>query len=108
MVASSILAAPTNKKSVPAYRLGSSDRGLLVALWFLAVHQVRAGGSRNLPLKWLGFAGMIGGCLRPGRPDPARLVAAAWPGAGESRRVLQPTIDHLTQVTRDEPKPLAA
>jgi hypothetical protein len=32
---------------------------LITALvWMFAVHQAKTGGSPNLPLKWLGFAGM--------------------------------------------------
>jgi len=31
---------------------------IVVSVWMFAVHQARTGGSPNLPLKWLGFAGM--------------------------------------------------
>ena len=31
---------------------------IVIALWIFAVHQARTGGSPNLPVKWLGFAGM--------------------------------------------------
>ena len=33
---------------------------IVALLWVFAVHQARTGGSPNLPLKWLGFAGMTG------------------------------------------------
>ncbi len=33
---------------------------IVIAVWMFAVHQARTGGSPNLPLKWLGFAGMTG------------------------------------------------
>ena len=34
--------------------------GVLIvsSVWMFAMHQARTGGSPNLPLKWLGFAGM--------------------------------------------------
>jgi len=31
---------------------------IVAAAWMFATHQARTGGSPNLPLKWLGFAGM--------------------------------------------------
>jgi hypothetical protein len=31
---------------------------IVISVWMFAVHQARTGGSPNLPLKWLGFAGM--------------------------------------------------
>jgi hypothetical protein len=31
---------------------------IVAAAWMFAMHQARTGGSPNLPLKWLGFAGM--------------------------------------------------
>jgi len=31
---------------------------IVVSIWMFAMHQARTGGSPNLPLKWLGFAGM--------------------------------------------------
>jgi hypothetical protein len=31
---------------------------IVISVWMFAMHQVRTGGSPNLPLKWLGFAGM--------------------------------------------------
>ncbi len=34
--------------------------GLVVAVLMYALHQARTGGSRELPLKWLGFAGLTG------------------------------------------------
>ncbi len=31
---------------------------IVVSIWMFAMHQARSGGSPNLALKWLGFAGM--------------------------------------------------
>lgn len=31
---------------------------IVIWVWMFAMHQARTGGSPNLPLKWLGFAGM--------------------------------------------------
>jgi hypothetical protein len=31
---------------------------IVISVWIFAMHQARTGGSPNLPLKWLGFAGM--------------------------------------------------
>jgi Na+/melibiose symporter-like transporter len=31
---------------------------IAISVWIFAIHQARTGGSPNLPLKWLGFAGM--------------------------------------------------
>jgi Na+/melibiose symporter-like transporter len=31
---------------------------IVISVWMFAMHQARTGGSPNLPLKWLGFAGM--------------------------------------------------
>lgn len=31
---------------------------IVVSVWMFALHQARTGGSPNLALKWLGFAGM--------------------------------------------------
>lgn len=31
---------------------------IVILVWMFAMHQARTGGSPNLPLKWLGFAGM--------------------------------------------------
>lgn len=31
---------------------------IVISVWAFAIHQARTGGSPNLPLKWLGFAGM--------------------------------------------------
>jgi hypothetical protein len=31
---------------------------ITISVWMFAIHQARTGGSPNLPLKWLGFAGM--------------------------------------------------
>jgi hypothetical protein len=31
---------------------------IVISVWMFAIHQARTGGSPNLPLKWLGFAGM--------------------------------------------------
>jgi len=31
---------------------------IVTSVWMFAMHQARTGGSPNLPLKWLGFAGM--------------------------------------------------
>jgi len=33
---------------------------IVMAAWMFAMHQVRTGRSTDLPLKWLGFAGMTG------------------------------------------------
>ena len=45
---------------------------IVAALSTFAVHQARTGGSPNLPLKWLGFAGMtaivFGNTIRGSRP----------------------------------------
>jgi len=45
---------------------------IVAALSAFAVHQARTGGSPNLPLKWLGFAGMtaivFGNTIRGSRP----------------------------------------
>lgn len=30
---------------------------IVISVWMFAIHQARTGGSPNLPLKWLGFAG---------------------------------------------------
>ena len=44
---------------------------IVISVWMFAVHQARTGGSPNLPLKWLGFAGMtaivFGYAIRAGR-----------------------------------------
>jgi hypothetical protein len=31
---------------------------IVASIWMFEMHQVKTGGSPNLPLKWLGFAGM--------------------------------------------------
>lgn len=31
---------------------------IVISVWMFAMHQAKTGGSPNLPLKWLGFAGM--------------------------------------------------
>ena len=31
---------------------------LVIVVWIFSIHQARTGGSPNLPLKWIGFAGM--------------------------------------------------
>jgi hypothetical protein len=31
---------------------------IVISVWMFAVHQAKTDGSPNLPLKWLGFAGM--------------------------------------------------
>jgi len=31
---------------------------IVAAAWMFAMHQAKTGGSPNLPLKWLGFAGI--------------------------------------------------
>ena len=31
---------------------------IVAAAWMFAIHEANTGGSPNLPLKWLGFAGM--------------------------------------------------
>ena len=31
---------------------------IVISVWMFAMHQARTGGSPNLPLKWIGFAGM--------------------------------------------------
>ncbi|MBS1852390.1 MAG: hypothetical protein JST79_15900 [Acidobacteria bacterium] len=31
---------------------------IVISIWMFAMHQARIGDSPNLPLKWLGFAGM--------------------------------------------------
>lgn len=33
---------------------------IVILLWLFAMHQATTGGSPDLPLKWLGFAGMTG------------------------------------------------
>lgn len=44
---------------------------IVISVWMFAMHQARTGGSPNLPLKWLGFAGMtaivFGYAIRAGR-----------------------------------------
>ena len=61
------IASATRKRMTQQTRSGRTKEWLLyiviavliVALiWMFAIHQATTGGSPNLPLKWIGFAGM--------------------------------------------------
>lgn len=59
---------------------------IVASAWMFAIHEANTGGSPNLPLKWLGFAGMtavvfgyaIRACRRERRKERFWLLLSAF------------------------------